>query len=84
MCFHCKNKVFIEKKENENLDIEQKNDNEAMEPDETSHKTAHDIVNQSLEILECSPLKVLRSDRTLSISKRKTRMLLQSLKILYP
>ena len=84
MCFRCKNKVFIEKKENENLDIEQKNDNEVMEPDETSHKTAHDIVNQSLEILECSPLKVLRSDRTLSISKRKTRMLLQSLKILYP
>ena len=84
MCFHCKNKVFIEKKENENVDIEHKNDNEVMEPDETSYKTANDIVNQSLEILECSPLKVLRSDRTLSISKRKTRMLLQSLKILYP
>ena len=84
MCFHCKNKVFIEKKGNENVDIEHKNDNEVMEPDETSHKTANDIVNQSLEILECSPLKALRSDRTLSISKRKTRMLLQSLKILYP
>ena len=84
MCFHCKNKVFIEKKDNENVDIEHKNDNEVMEPDETSHKTVNDIVNQSLEILECSPLKVLRSDRTLSISKRKTRMLLQSLKILYP
>ena len=44
-----------------------------METDEISHKTANDIVNQSLEMLECSPLKVLRSDRTLSIGKRKVK-----------
>ena len=30
-----------------------------MGTDEISHKTANDIVNQSLEMLECSPLKVL-------------------------
>ena len=44
-----------------------------METDEISHETANDIVNQSLEMLECSPLKVLRSDRTLSIGKMKIK-----------
>ena len=44
-----------------------------METDEVSHETANDIVNQSLEISECSPLKVLQSDRTLSIGKRKIK-----------
>ena len=44
-----------------------------METDEISHETANDIVSQSLEMLECSPLKVLRSDRTLPIGKRKIK-----------
>ena len=44
-----------------------------METDEISHETANYIVNQSLEILECSPLKVFQSDRTLSICKRKIK-----------
>ena len=57
--FCCKNKVFVAKKENENVDIEHENENEVMGTDEISHKTANDIVNQSLEMLECSPLKVL-------------------------
>ena len=56
-CF--KNKVFVMKKENKNIDIEHENENEVMGTDEISHKTANDIVNQSLEMLECSPLKVL-------------------------
>ena len=44
-----------------------------METDEASHETANDIINQSLEMLECSPLKVLQSDRTLTIGKRKIK-----------
>ena len=44
-----------------------------METDKISHETANDIVNQSLEIFECSPLKVLQSDRTLLIGKRKIK-----------
>ena len=44
-----------------------------METDEISHETANDIVNQSLAILEGSPLKVLRSDKALSIGKRKIK-----------
>ena len=31
------------------------------------------IISQSLEMLECCPLKVLWSDRTLSIGKRKIK-----------
>ena len=80
--FVVKKKVFVEKKENDNVDIE--HENEVMETDEASHETANDIINQSLEMLECSPLKVLQSDRTLTIGKRKIKMLQQSLKILYP
>ena len=80
--FVVKKKVFVEKKENDNVDIE--HENEVMETDEVSHETANDIINQSLEMLECSPLKVLQSDRTLTIGKRKIKMLQQSLKILYP
>ena len=44
-----------------------------METDEILHEAANDTVNQSLEILQCSPLKVLQSDRTLSIGKRKIK-----------
>ena len=44
-----------------------------METDKISHETANDIVNQSLEIFECSHLKVLQSDRTLLIGKRNIK-----------
>ena len=54
-----------------------------MATDEISHETANDIVNQSLEMLECFPLKVLQSNRTLSTGKR-SMILQQSLKMLYP
>ena len=40
LCFHCKNKVLVEKKENENVDIEHENENEVMKTDEISHETA--------------------------------------------
>ena len=81
--FSLKKQQFWTEKENENVDIEYENENEVMETDEISHETANDIVNQSLEILECPPLKVLWSDRTLSIEER-SRMLQKSLKMLYP
>ena len=69
----CKNKVFVEKKENKNVDIEHENENEVMVTGEISHEIGNDIVNQSLEMLESYPLKVLRSDRRLSIGKRKIK-----------
>ena len=56
LCFRCKNKVFVEKKENENVDVEHENENEVIETDEISHETTNDIVNKSLEMLECFPL----------------------------
>ena len=73
LCFRCKNKEFVEKKENENVDTEHENDTDAMETDEILHETANDIVKQSLEMLECSSLKISRPDRTLSIGKRNIK-----------
>ena len=64
---------MLRKKQNENVGIEHGNENEVMETNEILHETANDIVNQFLEILECSPLKVLWSDRVLSIGKRKMK-----------
>ena len=58
------------------------NENEVMGTDEISQETANDIINKSLEMLEWSPLKVLRPDRTLSIGKGKSKILQQSLKML--
>ena len=80
LCFHCKNKVFVQKNENENVNIEHDNEHNVTEIDEISHETANDIVNQSLEILECSSLRVLQSDRTLSIGKRKIKYVTTMLK----
>ena len=73
LCFRCKNKVFVEKTENENVDVEHENGSKVMEADEIWHKTVNDIINQYLQILECSHLKVLCSNRTLSIGKRKIK-----------
>ena len=69
LCFRCKNKLFTEKNETEYKETE--GESEEMETDEISHETATDIANQSLIALECSPLKVPRSDRALSLGKKK-------------
>ena len=53
--------------------IAYENENEVIETDEMLHELANDIVNQSLEIVQCSPLKVFQSDRTLAIGKRRIR-----------
>ena len=55
-----------------------------METDEILHETANDIVNQSLEMLQCSPLNVLRSDRTFSICKRKIKDVTMKFKNVLP
>ena len=72
-CFCCKNKIFVEKNKNENVNIEHENENDVMETDEISHETANQVANQSLEMLECSSLKVLQSNTTLSTGKRKIK-----------
>ena len=59
-CFCYKYKIFVDKKENENVNIEHENENNVMETDKISHEAANQFANQSLVMLECSYLKVLR------------------------
>ena len=49
------NDIEMEKEENEKISVE----------------TAHEIVDNSLELFDCSPLKNVKSDRTLQTGKRK-------------
>ena len=53
--------------------MDQNDDVEVMTGDsgQMSVETATELVNDSLEMLECSPLKTLCSDRTLKLGKRK-------------
>ena len=44
---------------------------EKEEKDKISVETAHDVVDKSLELFDCSPLKNIKPDRTLKIGKRK-------------
>ena len=44
---------------------------EKQEKDKISVKTAHDLVNKSLELSNCSPLKNIKPDRTLQTEKRR-------------
>lgn len=59
-CFGFKNKVFLEKEDNKTVEIgnEIPNENEVMKTDEISQGAAKDVTNQSLEMLECSSLKM--------------------------
>ena len=74
-CFGYKNKVFLEKEDNKTVEIgnEIPNENEVMKTDEISQGAAKDVTNQSLEMLECSSLKMSWSDRTLSHDKGKIK-----------
>ena len=58
--------MFHSNKETDNAD-------EVMlaETDEISGEAATELVNESLEMFECSPLKSFRTDRVLSLGKRK-------------
>ena len=85
LCFCCKNSICWVKKENENVDTEHENENKVIEIDGISHEIANYNVNQSLQILECSSLKVLQSDiEHYQLVKGRSRMLQQSFKMLYP
>ena len=44
---------------------------EKKEKHKISVKTAHDLVDKSLYLFDCSPLKNVKPDRTLQIRKRK-------------
>ena len=44
---------------------------EKEEKDKISFETAHDLVDKSLELFDCSPLKNVKPDRTLQTGKRK-------------
>ena len=68
ICFHGKNKLSAEKKQNENVDIEHGNENKVMETDEILHETANDTVNQTLVTLlkvYSTPLKALCSEKNI-------------------
>ena len=45
-----------------------------------SVEAAMELVNDSLEMLECSPLKMLNSDRTLRLGKRKIESAISKLR----
>ena len=48
--------------------------------DQLSVEAATELVNDSLEMLECSPMKILRSDRTLKLRKRKIESAISKLR----
>ena len=48
--------------------------------DQMSVEAAKELVNHSLEMLECSPLKTLRSERTLKLGKRKIESTISKLR----
>ena len=50
-----------------------------METDEISHETGNYTINQSLELLECSPLKVFDQIEHYQLVKGRSRMLQQIL-----
>ena len=46
---------------------------EQEEKDEISVETANNVVDKSLGLFDCSPLKNVKPDRTLQIGKKKIR-----------
>ena len=74
--------MFLEKEDKENVEIENEiyNENDLMETDEMHQETAKDVANNPLEMLKYSHLKILRSDRTLSLGKRKIKGITTKLK----
>ena len=65
----CFNKLFkVTQKLHENTQADQ----EILQiDDEPSFESARHIANQFLELLDCSPIKTVRTDRTVSLGKRK-------------
>ena len=69
ICRNCNHKLFTSKENDEGkYDV----NNSTMDIDhDMSVETATELVNESLEMFECSPLKWTRSDRALNVGKRK-------------
>ena len=67
--FGGKIKLNVDSVENQNQG--QKTDEETVVTDDLSFEAACSLVNQSLEIFDCSPLKAIRLDRTVALGKRK-------------
>ena len=56
--FRCKNKIFVKNVDSvKNQKQGQETDEEALVTDDLSFEEACSLVNQSLEIFDCSPLK---------------------------
>ena len=55
----------------ENQNQGQETDEETVVTDDLSFEAACSLINQSLEIFDCSPFKVVRLDRTVALDKRK-------------
>ena len=73
--FRCKNKNFVKNMDSvENQNQGQETDGEMVVTDDLSFQAACSLVNQSLEIFDCSPLKVVQLDRTAALGKRKIQM----------
>ena len=69
LCFRCRIQLFLKRDEGVENMVQEKE--LPMELDIVSFETANDLVNQCLESLDCSPLKVAQSDRKLAVGKRK-------------
>ena len=55
----------------ENQNQGQETDEETVVTNDLSFEAACSLVNQSLETVDFSPLKVIQSDRTVALGKRK-------------
>ena len=55
----------------ENQNQVQETDEKTVMTDVLSFEAACSLVNQSFEIFDCSPLKLIRSDKTVALGKRK-------------
>ena len=55
----------------ENQNQEQEIDEETVVADDLSFEAVCSLVNQSLEMFDCSPLKVVRLDRFVALGERK-------------
>ena len=77
ICRNCVKTIFKTEDADQNDDVE-----EVMteDSDQMSVEAATELVNDSLEMLECSPMKILRSDRTLKLRKRKIESAISKLR----
>ena len=55
----------------ENQNQGQETDEKTVMTDDLSFEAACSLVNQSFEIFDCSPLKLIQSDKTVALGKRK-------------